>query len=220
MLVELRCDEFKSQGNARPPIHFGKGLNTVQGSQTGSNSIGKSTFLMIIDFCFGGDDYLLKSTDVQGEIGAHTIEFMFRFGDKEYRFSHNTVVATVIHICNEKYQATGSEYTLEQYKAWLKEQYHIELPYMSFRDAVGRYIRVYGRENLSEKRPLLYARGEKEEAAITALMKLFNSFSLISDLREEEKKCKDKKNATLKAQKFSLVPSVSKTQVKKNEMEI
>jgi uncharacterized protein YydD (DUF2326 family) len=220
MLVEIRCDKFISHGAVRPPIRFGKGLNSVQGSQTGSNSIGKSTILMIIDFCLGGEDYVLKSTDVQAEIGAHTIEFMFRFGDKEYRFSRNTVEAATIHVCDENYRASGAEHTLEQYKDWLNKQYDIALPQLSFRDAVGRYIRVYGRENLSERRPLLYAHGEKEEAAITALMKLFNAFSPIAALRDEEKRCNDEKSATLKAQKFNLVPSINKTQVKKNIKEI
>jgi uncharacterized protein YydD (DUF2326 family) len=220
MLVELRCDKFKSYGKTRPPIRFGKGLNAVQGSPTGSNSIGKSTFLMIIDFCLGGDDYLLKSTDVQAEVGAHTIEFMFRFSGKEYRFSRNTIEAAVIRVCDEKYQPTGEEYTLEKYREWLKEQYHITLPNLSFRDMAGRYIRVYGRENLSEKRPLYYVYGESEEASLTSLIKLFNLFTVISDLREEEKRCKYKKSATLKAQKFNLVPSVNKTRVKQNEKEI
>ncbi|GHU95575.1 hypothetical protein FACS1894208_08630 [Clostridia bacterium] len=143
-----------------------------------------------------------------------------RFGEKEYRFSRNTVEASTIHVCNEKYQASGAEYMLDQYKNWLNTQYGTSPPQLSFRDAVGRYIRVYGRDNLSEKRPLLYAHGGKDEAAITALMKLFNTFSVIADLREEEKCCAAEKSATLKAQKFNLVPSTNKTQVKKNVKEI
>ena len=54
MLREIFCDQFISQGEIRKPIVFHKGLNSILGSNTGSNSIGKSTFLMIIDFVFGG----------------------------------------------------------------------------------------------------------------------------------------------------------------------
>ena len=50
MLVEVRCDEFKDDGIVRPPIRFHPGLNVVLGTARGTNSIGKSTFLMILDF--------------------------------------------------------------------------------------------------------------------------------------------------------------------------
>lgn len=61
MLIEIYCDKFKNggkDGELRPSIRFHKGLNAVIGDNDRSNSIGKSTFLMIIDFVFGGDDYI------------------------------------------------------------------------------------------------------------------------------------------------------------------
>ena len=64
MLKEIRCDKFISNGVIRDPICFHSGLNTVLGSASGTNSIGKSTFLMIIDFVFGGNDYADKTSDV------------------------------------------------------------------------------------------------------------------------------------------------------------
>lgn len=61
MLVELECPLFgsKKEGIFKPygKIEFHKGLNTVLGAKKADNSIGKSTFLMVIDFCFGGTDY-------------------------------------------------------------------------------------------------------------------------------------------------------------------
>ena len=75
MLVEIMCEEFKDHGTSRGRIQLHSGLNTVMGSSSGSNSIGKSTFLMIIDFVFGGDDYVEKLTDVQTEVGEHRICF-------------------------------------------------------------------------------------------------------------------------------------------------
>ena len=59
MLKRIQCDEFKTfDGAVRPPIEFHKGLNAVIGNESGTNSVGKSTFLMILDFVFGGDDYI------------------------------------------------------------------------------------------------------------------------------------------------------------------
>lgn len=60
MLKEIFCDRFISNGKIREPILFHEGLNTILGSETGSNSIGKSTFLMILDYAFGGMDYIEK----------------------------------------------------------------------------------------------------------------------------------------------------------------
>lgn len=51
MLVELRCEKFHQK-----VIKFHKGMNVVLGSLDADNSIGKTTFLMILDFIFGGDD--------------------------------------------------------------------------------------------------------------------------------------------------------------------
>lgn len=50
MLVEVQCDKFIKNGQIREPIRFHTGLNAVLGDDNGSNSIGKSTFLMILDF--------------------------------------------------------------------------------------------------------------------------------------------------------------------------
>lgn len=55
MLIEIYCEKFKTYNNApRGRITFKEGLNVVEGDDFGSNSIGKSTFLMCIDFAFGG----------------------------------------------------------------------------------------------------------------------------------------------------------------------
>ena len=49
MLKRIRCDKFREK-----EIIFHPGLNAVIGDEIASNSIGKSTLLMIIDFVFGG----------------------------------------------------------------------------------------------------------------------------------------------------------------------
>ena len=49
MLYEIRCDRFQQKR-----IRFNSGLSVVLGTRTGDNSIGKSTFLLIVDFVFGG----------------------------------------------------------------------------------------------------------------------------------------------------------------------
>ena len=57
MLAEIRCSSFADCGTERPPVILNESLNVILGSSGGSNSIGKSTFLLIVDFAFGGKQY-------------------------------------------------------------------------------------------------------------------------------------------------------------------
>ena len=93
MLVSLQCDKFMSHGEVRAPLVFHAGLNAVLGDDNGSNSIGKSTFLMVLDFVFGGDDYVKKCTDVQENVKGHTIKFAFEFDSVMYYFTRNTIAS-------------------------------------------------------------------------------------------------------------------------------
>ena len=47
MLKMIECDKFIEDGKPRGPINFKLGLNTVLGDDKASNSIGKSTLMMI-----------------------------------------------------------------------------------------------------------------------------------------------------------------------------
>ena len=76
MLIEISCEKFKCKGKVREPIKFHSGLNIIQGQDSGENSIGKSTFLLAVDFAFGGDTYAEKST-ITNKIGHHFINFCF-----------------------------------------------------------------------------------------------------------------------------------------------
>ncbi len=221
MLVEIRCDKFISNGEQRPPIRFNSGLNTVLGSESGSNSIGKSTFLMIVDFAFGGDDYVLKSTDVQSNVGQHIIQFAFRFGGQMFYFSRDTIDHTHVSPCNELYQPIPDKVmSRDDFREFLFAKYAISLPHTKFRDIVGRYFRIYGRENLDEKHPLSNAKNEPPKNAIKALLKLFGVYASISDLEVAFEKSKDERDAYKKAQDFQFIPRIGKRQLQDNEKRI
>jgi predicted ATP-dependent endonuclease of OLD family len=177
---------------------FGPGLNTVLGDQIGSNSIGKTTFLMIIDFVFGGNDYIDKSTDVQNQVGQHIINFTFKFDNQNYYFSRNTFTHNRVNECDVNYH-TLSEMPIEDFRDFLLNKYKITLPLISFRDIVTRYFRVYGRDNLNEKHPLQSVQKEPEENAVVSLMKLFNVYENVASLRKELEETKKNQN-TIKNQ--------------------
>jgi hypothetical protein len=215
MLVEIRCDEFKIQDEVRPPIKFHAGLNAVLGDDYGSNSIGKSTLLMVIDFVFGGEDYIRKLKDVQDEIGGHTIQFTFEWNGSLHYFSRNTIEHSEVARCDENYVVQDT-ISVDKYCQELFNTYQINLPSMTFRNMVGRYFRIRKRGNLDESHPLLAVAREKDSEAIIALIKLFNRYSLISEYEQKKKESEEKGKAFRAAQKFDLIPKITKTQYRSN----
>ena len=242
MLYEIWCDRFRTggkDGQIRPPIRFHAGLNAVLGTQTRSNSIGKSTFLMIIDYVFGGIDYL--DSDAHIFVGEHEIYFTFRFGDTMHRFCRKTIEKDVVYLCencswaeeearlerirlNEEkakdapallehdlnpYVLTDETLKVDEYCKFLFNEYRIESENISFRNIVGRYFRVYGRPNHDEHQPLHNTPREKDSEAITALQRLFGETQQIKDLKANEKEKADEKKAYKAAQKYHLVRHIT-----------
>ncbi len=148
MLKQIKCSLFTEK-----VIAFHKGLNTVVGYNDAANSIGKSTALMIIDFVFGGDDYIRKS-DAVHNLDPHEFFFSFVFGKEEFHFMRSTSEYKYVYKCNLSYKI-DEKISVEDYTALLKEKYEITLSDVKFRYIVGRYFRIYGRENLNEKKPFL-----------------------------------------------------------------
>ena len=152
------------------------------GTNTGDNSIGKSTFLLIVDYVFGGNTYA-NTADIIENVGAHDIYFAFVFGGETFKFCRNSIYSQTIWKCDDTYEKV-KEIRLDDYCKWLDSKYAMSLPELSFRDAVGRYIRVYGKNNCDERRPLHYLATEKTEKSCDALLKLFDKFA---PLKQTEK---------------------------------
>lgn len=215
MLLEIRCDEFKINNENRPPVRFHTGLNVVLGDDNGSNSIGKSTLLMIIDFVFGGSDYITKQKDVHQEIGGHTIKFAFKWGGTLHYFSRGTINHTEVANCDENYNVQ-STIPLDKYCHELFLAYELRLPSITFRNIVGRYFRIRKRGNLDESHPLLAVARERDADAITALIKLFDKYSLIAEYEQAKKQSEEKDKAFKAAQKFDIIPKITKKQYEAN----
>lgn len=222
MLTEIMCDKFISHGEPRGRIPVHPGLNVVLGSDSGSNSIGKSTFLMVIDFIFGGTDYVDKLTDVQAEVGVHTIFFTFEFNDVKYCFGRSTGEHNVVIRCDENYNAIeGLPLHLDEYMEFLSRNYGLDLPGLSLRNAIGRFIRVYKRETLDEEHPLHQAKRETSKSAIEGLLKLLDLYSGIAEQSKIAKDAKDRHTTFKNAQKYKYIPFVSnQTEFKKNAARI
>lgn len=210
MLIEIKCEKFRVQ-----PQKFNSGLNVIIGSDDGGNSIGKSTFLMIVDFVFGGSDYLEKSIDVHKNIGEHDVFFAFQFNGRINRFCRNTLEKSIVYICDESYNKV-SPITLEQYYDYLKNNYEVNYTQLSFRNEIGRFFRVYGRENLQEKKPMHSFYADNALNCINSLLKLFDKYSTIGEAEKKHDSANKEKKAIDQAAKYSLVKKIGVREYKNN----
>lgn len=209
MLTEIMCEKFIDHGKPRGRISVHSGLNIVLGSASGSNSIGKSTFLMIIDFIFGGTDYIDRLTDVQTEVGVHTIFFTFKFEDGPHYFGRSTGDYNVVHCCDANYNILdGRDISTDDYTEFLSREYCLALPGLTLRNAIGRFIRVYKRETLDEEHPLHQAKQETAKNAIEGLLKVLNLYSGIAEQSRIAKDAKDRFTTFKNAQKYQYIPFV------------
>lgn len=220
MLIEIYCEKFKTYNDTpRGKITFKKGLNVVEGDDLGSNSIGKSTFLMCIDFVFGGNDYVKKLDDLVTNVGAHEICFAFQF-DKIYYFCRKTDEPKFVYICDENYNKTEDKIDIDKFTLFLKEKYQIPILNLSLRQIVSRFFRVYNRETLDETYPLKSYGEEPEKTSITELIKLFMLYGSIEEIAKLCEVAVDKKDTFKKAQNHQFIPSITETEFKENVAKI
>lgn len=219
MLIEIYCDKFKSNGKTRSPIRFENGLNIVEGADNGSNSIGKSTFLMIIDFCFGGNDYVNVLKDVEKNVGPHTIFFAFSF-DKTYHFARKTDEKDFVYISSPNYLLSDKKISIDKFCEFLREKYNIPILDLTFRSIVSRFMRIYNRQNLDEQLPLRAHENETEKNSLLEMIKLFNLFEPLKELHRISEEASEMDTTLGKAQEYKFIPKINLTEFRANEKRI
>lgn len=213
MLCEIFCEQFHQKS-----ITFHDGLNVVLGTSKADNSIGKSTLMLIVDFAFGGNTYT-EATDILENVGEHSIGFKFCFNGKEYFYSRSISDRHTVWECDSSYNPI-KQITTTDYCNILAQHYGVDMYKLTFRDVVGRYIRVYGKGNYDEKHPLHATPKESGEKAATALLKLFDGYKIIDGLDARAKESANNLNTYSEAQRRNLIAKITKTQYNRNEKEI
>jgi len=210
MLKQISCTKFREK-----TINFDSGLNVVLGDEKASNSIGKSTLLMIIDFIYGGETFLTHNSDTVKEIGHHTYQFIFLF-DKKYYFERATISPNIIEICDANFKRIDT-ISLEQYKDFLLEKYSLSGLMASFRQIVGVYSRIWGKGNVDTERPLHNFSQQSAKLAIDQLLKVYGQYEHLEGL-ENDLDGVSKDNSALKAAwKSKLIPQILKAQYNDNK---
>lgn len=211
--------EIKSEIFLEKEIKFHDGLNVVLGDNLGSNSIGKSNLLMIIDFVFGGNTYIRHNIDVVEHLGHHKFFFTFEFNNELFYFCRDTEKTDVVFKCSQDYKILTS-IKLEDYCKTLKEYYRLQSNNLTFRSAVSLFSRVWGKNNYNVARPLHNVSNEKNSETITRLIKLFNKYDEIDKEDKELKDLVQTKSLVNKAGNKELIPKITERVYKKNIKEI
>lgn len=222
MLKEISCDKFIEKGIKRKPIIFNKSLNVVLGTNNASNAIGKSTFLLALDFIFGGKDYLDKNKNkgVFENIGNHTFYFKFEFDNNEFYFSRSTQNHEQVSICTNEYKEK-EKIDIEEYKKFLSKKYYLDFTDLTFRTAINPFFRIARKECLNENEPLQQYNAQSFGEQLENLIKIFNEYEKIKDLKKTEKEVKEKRLAFTKASNFDFVQKAkNKTEFTNNAKKI
>lgn len=203
MITEIYCDKFKDK-----KITFHKGLNVVLGDDAASNSIGKSTLLLVIDYMLGGNHYQTKE-DVIKNVGHHKVGVTFMFGDGVYRFVRDTSRTDTVFVCDEDYNILEGdcEMRLEDYSQFLQSKYNLDVFGCTLRTYIGLFARIYDRGNYDEKNPLHEVSNQPASQCIERLVKLFECYKEIDELKRNEKELKERKEAYDKVIKLNLITS-------------
>ena len=214
MLREIRCDKFRNGF-----VLFGPSLNVILGDENATNSIGKSTLLMVIDFAFGGDTLVTHNKDIVTELGDHDYFFIFEFGGEKLHFRRGTFEPGIVFVCDDANEVQRP-ISVDQYTATLKLAYEIDLPDITFRSLVGLYSRVWGKPNLLVERPLHIVAAQSARECVDTLVKTFNLYSGIRERTATLHKLESDVTAQNSAERNNLVPKVTKTQYAKTQVQI
>lgn len=175
MLNEIYCEQFNKK-----TIKFQNGLNIITGGEHSFNSIGKTTLLLIIDFCLGGNDF--KRTTLYGEKKEIEVKFSLRLG-KEDKYFIRKKTSKHIYTCDDKYNILG-QISNKEYCAKLKDYYY-KANIKTFRQLQYKFIRTQDVKKFDYKTLLIsYSRADNN---IEVIEDLFEKYGEIDAMLQEIK---------------------------------
>ncbi len=222
MLKFIECEKFIEKRLPRGRIEFFPGLNICLGEDNAENSIGKSTFLFAIDFCFGGDSYCSQKGFLD-EAGNHKINFCLEFDNEPYYFSRSTENSKEVALCDESFNITKKISDVD-FKNFLLEKYNLAETGLSFRQVVTSFVRIFGKES-SEIKNIVGVEGYNggKTGILRNLIKLFEEYEEIKNLEEKSEAIQSEKEEFSSVAKSKLVKDgkiKSQSQLKESETKL
>lgn len=214
MLIEIRSDKFRQR-----VIKFQAGLNVVLGDDNATNSIGKSSLLMVLDFALGGESLPEHNKDIVVELGHHDYFMTFLFNGVTYRFSRGTARPELVYPCDSEFRAEDP-IDLDEFKAFLKSSYALGTEDISFRSMVGLYLRVWGKQNLDVHHPLNNVPNQSPKECVDNLIKTFGLYASIAVLASDLKQLETEETDLKRAFRSQIVPRVGRREYEENTVRI
>lgn len=185
MLLRVWSPVFRHGRKPRPVITMHAGVNIVEGAGEAQNSIGKSTLLQIIDFIYGGKDFLSSdAVRLPQAVGHHTIYFSLRLHCKEHHFSRATDRPGYVSCYRDPdWKHADGEISLDDYLEHLLIQYGLDETGGTWRELVGRFSRVDERDMALLDRPLAAAAQSNDVDGAKALLSLFGAYEEIKQIQ-------------------------------------
>ncbi|WP_175681487.1 DUF2326 domain-containing protein [Burkholderia cenocepacia] len=215
MLIEVRSSRFRVG-----VVFFHPGLNVVLGDKNATNSIGKSTMLMVVDFVFGGDSFLELNKDAIDALEHHDYEFCFCFDKVNFYFRRQTINPRIVFRCDEKYNAI-EQIDIKDYSAWLKGCYLGQRDDVTFRQMVGLFSRVWPKPNVTNVRhPLHVIPTQSSSECVGNLIKFFGRYGEIASAQTAAAKKESEKKALDNAFKYLIVEKINKSKHAQNVIDL
>lgn len=210
MLKRIKCTKLADN------LEFHDGANYIVGDNKASNSIGKTTALLLIDFALGGTTYA-QSEEIELFIGDHTLEIEFDFAGKQYFFNRSFESSEYVTRIggDDKHKLS-----IKQYTDFLKAKYELEAVETTFRDIVSLYSRIWGKRNISPTKPLSTVPNESGSKAVIRLLKLYQKYAEIGLISQSLRDLKDERKTLEKAQAYTHLPASTKRAAQKAESRI
>ncbi|MFN0298183.1 DUF2326 domain-containing protein [Acinetobacter albensis] len=213
MLNSLECTQL-----IQSKLIFNDSLNVLLGSDDGTNSIGKSSILMLIDFAFGGEDFCKLCFDVIENVGEIEIKAEFVFNEISYKFLRNTTEPSKVIFCH--IDGDDSIKTIEEFRSFLSTGYSLPLNYPSFRSTVNPYFRIWGKDNYNPNRPLHSYPNERYLQIRTHLLKIFEYYTVVDDLEKNKTKIENKKKTIQGMFTEGFLPKLNKKELNLTKHEL
>lgn len=206
-------------------IEFHAGLNIIEGADGAQNSIGKSTVLQIIDFVYGGRDFLQSdAVTLPTAVRHHIIYFTLRIHDTNHHFSRDTSRPGFVATYQDPdWTIPVDEVTIDDYMGFLLTSYGLEQTGTSWRDLVGRFSRVDESGIAILDKPLAAAAREPDTSAAAALLRLFGAYDEIEAIQSQYAKVRsevDALDAMAKGQYSNYIKLTKKTDRDRAEREL
>lgn len=174
MLVELKCDKFRD--DLKTGMVFNKTVNFICSYGEKSNSIGKTTVLLMIDYIYGGKR--LNDVEICKKIDDFYICYCLEIRNEKYYFKANCKDRNDLYKCDDKY-ITLDKIKIEDYKNFLKKEYTTNLQF-SFRDAFSRFFRI-DKENDNKHFLSNPYKGSSLKKDLEVLLDLYDEFKQIKE---------------------------------------